>query len=284
MLHPMQKIFLMCFLTTAATSGCKGTLDITEPDYGNFDPNHVVQVDIQMDEADWTALREQSRSFITEFQGDCMAAPFQSPYTYFHASIEVDGEFLPDIGIRKKGFIGSQSVVKPGFRINLDEYEEGAQLFGTDNLTFNNSVQDPALIRQCLTYDRFLAAGLVAPRCNYARVSVNDQDLGIYVQVEPVKPRFLRRHYGNDDGDLYEGTLSDFQESWYRTFEPKTEETDLNLTDIIAIKDALLSSQPLREVLEDYFDLDLLLSHLAMENIVGHWDGYGGRNHNNFYI
>lgn len=284
MLQHCLKNVLFLSLTGLALLGCKpeGAPDI-DSDYGLFDPDHVVQVSIDMDPGDWEALRNQSRSFITEFGDNCMESPFESPYTYFHASIDIDGESLPDVGIRKKGFIGSQSNEKPGFRINLDEYVEGVELYGTDNWTLNNSVQDPSLIRQCITYDRFRAAGAPAPRCNFARVTVNGTDMGIYVNIEPIKRKFLRAQFGNDDGNLYEGTLSDFHDAWYRTFEPKTDETDTSLSDIVAVKDGL-GNESTGALLEKYFDVDALMTHLAMETITGHWDGYSGQNHNNFYI
>ena len=72
-------------------------------------------------------------------------------------------------------------------------------------------------------------AGLPAPRCNMARVSMNGDDLGIYVNVEPVKKKFLRENFSDDEGDLYEGTITDFTRAWYSTFESKTDETDETL-------------------------------------------------------
>ena len=98
-----------------------------------------------------------------------------------------------------KGFIGSQSTTKPSIKINVDEYVEGAKLFGVDNITLNNGVQDPSLLRQCLSYQLFDLAGLPSPRCNFAHVYVNGADMGIYVHVEPIKPAFLRQHFDEDD-------------------------------------------------------------------------------------
>lgn len=283
MFHHRNRAKLTALLgLSSLLAGCGGVVEATLED-GNFDPDRVLKVAIEMDPEDWDALRNQTRSFLSELSGDCMAGPHDSPYTYFHASITMDGESLPDVGIRKKGFIGSQSTTKPGFRINLDEYVLGAELFGKDNLTLNNSVQDRSLIRQCLTYDRFRAAGLPASKCNFARVSMNGEDLGIYVHVEPVKRSFLRDHFGNDDGDLYEGTISDFREAWHRTFQVKTMHTDPELSQVKALMDALDSSEPKREVLERFFDLAHLMNFLAMETITGHWDGYAG-NRNNFYV
>ena len=149
--------------------GC--TTDEEEPDpepltYGNFAPDHIVAVDLTMAESDWDAMRNESRSFFSEFLGDCRAQPFSGDYTTFSADLTMDGESLSNIGIRKKGFIGSQSTEKPSLKLNLDEYVAGAELFGTDNITLNNAVQDPSLIRQCLSYDLLRKAGLAAPRAS----------------------------------------------------------------------------------------------------------------------
>ncbi len=269
----------------SALSGCGTKTDESACFDGDFfAQDRVLQVDITMDEADWDSLRHQTRSIPGEFAGDCRDGPLESSYTYFPAAIEIDGESASDIGIRKKGFIGSQSVDKPGFRINLDEYVEDTELFCTDNITLNNSVQDPAMIRQCLTYKFFRDAGLPAPRCNMARVSMNGDDLGIYVNVEPVKKKFLRENFSDDEGDLYEGTITDFTRAWYSTFESKTDETDETLGPIQALADDFSdSTDDLETILRRHFDYDRLLTFLAAEAWTGHWDGYGG-NQNNFFV
>ena len=266
--------------------GCsgKGEVELSCDEGAYFDADHILEVSVSMDAADWDSLRLQSRSIPGELAGDCRAGPFEGGYTYFPASIEIDGEGQSEIGIRKKGFIGSQSTTKPGFRINLDEYVEDKKLFCTDNVTLNNSVQDPALVRQCLSYKLFRQAGIPAPRCNFARVEMNGEDLGVYVHVEPIKKQFLRANFGSDEGDLYEGTLSDFTSAWHSTLEPKNDETDPGLGPIKAlVRDLEDKDKVLEDVLREHFDFDQLLTFLAVETWVGHWDGYGG-NQNNFYV
>ena len=273
-------------LSLTLLAGCRpGDEDDTVPK-GNFDPDHMVQVDIQMAEEDWETLRNQYRDFTTELVGlDCMSQPFSADYTTFSADVVIDGESATNVGIRKKGFIGSQSKVKPGLKINVDEWEQGAELFGVDNITLNNSVQDPSLIKQCIGYDLFAKAGLPASQCNFAHVTVNGQDMGVYVHVEPVKPAFLRKHFDNDDGDLYEGTLSDFHPLKVLTFDSKTPETDATLAPIQALSDALdQRDEPLQDILEAHINLDQYYTFWAMETLIGHWDGYNGDNTNNFYV
>jgi spore coat protein CotH len=281
---------LRLVLFSMIASGCKDNSGGNSPieavsgaPYGNFDPEHIVQVELSMDESDWDAMRFESQNFVSALNCDVMDGPIGMDYTEFEADITMDGESLSPIRVRKKGLIGSQNTSRPSFSINLDEYVDGAELFGTDNLVLNNGTQDPSLIRQCMTYGLFFDAGLPAPRCNFARVSMNDEDLGIYVHVEPVKKSFLRDHFGNDEGDLYEGTLSDFGEEWIDTFDPDTDETDEEMAGLVEIYEALDSDEPLLEALEPYLDIEQFLSFWAMEAITGHWDGYTG-NRNNYFV
>ena len=250
-----------------------------------FDPDHILDVDLTIHNEDWDALCNQTRTFFSEFSGDCMSAPFDGPYTYFPADITIDGESLSNIGVRKKGFIGSQSTVKPSLRINLDEYVDGAELFDVDNVTLNNGVQDPSRIRQCLGYYLFEKSGLPAPQCNFARVSVNGSTPTIYIHVEPIKRSFLRNNFGNDDGDLYEGTISDFDPIRVRMFEPKNSDTDESLSPILELMNLLENESSVSlEQLSQHVHVDSFLTFWAMEVLTGHWDGYTGTNNNNFYI
>ena len=251
---------------------------------GNFDPNHIVQIELEMDQSDWDSLRMETQNFVTAFRGDCRDGPIGMDYTEFEASISMDGSELSPIRIRKKGLLGSQDTAKPSFSINLDEYIDGAELFGLDNLTLNNATQDESLIRQCLAYTLFEDAGLPAPRCNFARVSMNGDDLGIYAHVEPVRKSFLRDNFGNDEGDLYEGTVSDFVDGWYQTFDPDSDETDTDMEVVQELSAALAdSSGPILDVLAPYVDVDQFLRFWAMETLTGHWDGYAG-NRNNYFV
>ena len=89
---------------------------------------------------------------------------------------------------------------------------------------------------------------------------MNGADLGIYVHVEPIKRTFLRTHFDEDDGDLYEGTISDFGPALYQTFEPKNDDTDPSLDPIISLKDALENITEIETTLNEHIDLDAFLT------------------------
>jgi hypothetical protein len=256
----------------------------TDPTARLFDPAHLVEIRIELPAADWEQLRRQTRSLFDVLAGDCVAAPFPSPFTTFTGTVTIDGMVFPNVGVRKKGFIGSLSTTKPSLKLKLDYVTGNQRAFGMDGLTLNNARQDPALVRQCLGYAAFTRAGIPAPRCNFAHVVVNGADLGVYAHVEDVDKDFLRRHFEIPSGNLYEGTLSDFDATWMGTFELKTNELINDRSDLLAVADALTAPDAqLAARLEPLIDLDQVYTYWAMESLVRQWDGYAG-NTNNFFL
>ncbi len=250
-----------------------------------FDPEHVLRVEIDIDPDDWDALRTQTRDAWELLSGeDCLSEPFGSPFTYFPATVTIDGEVFTNVGVRKKGFLGSLSETKPALKVDLSEYGEAALYSGVERLTLNNAVSDASYLRQCFGYGFYADAGMPSSRCNYAVVQVNGDELGEYVNVEPLKKAFLRRHFDDDEGNLYEGTLSDFREGWTGTLEKKTNEDEDDWSDVEALVEALEApDEELIEALEPVLDLDAFYTHWAAEVLSSHTDGYAW-NTNNYYL
>lgn len=268
----------------AASAGSNGTATEPDPELPYFAPDHVVDVKIDLDVGSWDTLRAEERSLTDIIVGDdCLSSPFESPYTWKRATITVDGVTRSNVGLRKKGFLGSLDRERPSLKVAFDQFEP-QDLFGVRDLTLNNVIQDPAVISQCLGYAVFAKAGLSAPRCNFAHIAVNGQNLGVYAHVEPVKKPFLRRHFGSDAGDLYEGTISDFRDDWLGTFDPKTTEKDTGKAALQAVARTVKAPpEQLTGALREVIDLEAFASFWATEVLIAHLDGYS-RNINNFYV
>ena len=248
-----------------------------------FDPDHVIEVELELDTDDWDTIRNQHRNILELLTGDCMAEPFESPYTYVQASATLDGEHFEAIGLRKKGLLGSDNAEKPSLKLNMDWVEGDMAYLGHDMLTLNNANQDPSYLDQCLGYGLFAAAGVPASRCNFAHVTVNGDDLGLYVQVESIRRPYWAHHVGDDSGNHYEGTLSDFRQGWTDTFEAKDNNSD-DRSDLQAVVDALAAPDDrLLDTLGEVLDLDAFYSYWAIEVLTGHWDGYASAT-NNFHV
>ena len=258
------------------------------PSDAYFAPDRVLDISIEIAVEDWDTLRHQTRTFedlFAEIEEYGLSQPFASIYTWFGATVTVDGETHSDVGVRKKGFIGSQSNTKPALKLRFDKYVDDQSLGGVmERMTLNNSIQDPSMVNTCLSYRVFAAAGSPAPRCNFATVSVNGKDLGLYVHVEEIKAPFLARHFESTEGNVYEGTVSDFTPEFRGTIEKKTNEDAADWSDIDAVVAALQDPSPAGlEALGEIVDLDRFLSFWATEVLVGHWDGYAG-DRNNYWF
>ena len=263
-------------------------IDADDPTAPYFDLDRVLDIEIEIAPEDWDTLRHQTRTFedvMAEIEEFGLSRPFANIYTWFSGTVTVDGETHPNVGVRKKGFLGSQSDTKPALKLRFDKYVDDQSLGGVmERMTLNNSVQDPSMINTCLTYQVFAAAGSPSPRCNFATVKVNGKDLGLYVHVEEIKKPFLARHFDSAEGNLYEGTVSDFTPEYRGTIEKKTNEDDDDWSDVDAVVAALQDrSEAGLEALGEVVDLDRFLSFWATEALVGHWDGYAG-NHNNYHF
>jgi hypothetical protein len=292
-LTKLNPIWLLTSLTAAALCGC-GPPDpggvvavpgpVVDPSDAVFDPSRVLEISIAIDPDDWEELRHQERHYLDVLGPSCNVEPPERPYTYFPADIEIDGELVANVGVRKKGFFGSVNDDKPSLKVSFTEYVDGRRYAGLTRLTLNNNIPDPSQIKQCLGYGLFRLAGVPASRCNFAVVEVNGQPLGTFSNVESIKKPFLARNFGDDEGNLYEGTLADFRPGFVNMFERKTNKDDPDRSDVEELVPLMeADDEVLLEAIEPLIDLERFYDLWAMEVILMHGDGYA-RNTNNYYI
>ncbi|MEV5713746.1 CotH kinase family protein [Amycolatopsis mediterranei] len=262
--------------------------------------DNVLTIDITMPPADWDAVRtEQPAGGVCNF--DWTGG---SRYTWRQAtSVELSGTkfpartALPGVGIKKKSFCGSINSGKPCLHLDFGKFldankEPVRKLIGSRYLTLNNSVQDLSYLRQLLGYKLFELAGLPYSRGNYAQVRVNGVPIGqgeagvdspgVFVNVEPVMPRYIERNFGHPNGNLYELEHQDdfvAERFPFIGVEPLSkfdDKADLRFAiDHIAANGLAGASE--------VFDLDQFAKLYAMEFFLKHWDGYT-RNTNNTYV
>jgi spore coat protein H len=228
---------------------------------------------------DWRAVRLSHRDV-----GPTGLPHPEEGFEYRRAEIRIDGVTVAQVGVRKKGFIGSVVSTRPSLKVKFDEYVRGQAFAGLGGLTLNNNNQDQTLLQQFLAYDLYRRAGVPAPQASFARVRVNGEDLGIYTRVETIDGAFLRRAFGSDAGVLYEGYAGDFTGPRTSQIVEKRGRRDLDRTAIPRLT-ALLAAPGALDVaaIEAIVDLDAFIRMWAIESLMGHWDSYSG-NANNFYL
>jgi hypothetical protein len=69
--------------------------------------------------------------------------------------VAIGGERVPDVSVRKKGFLGSLSTVRPSLKLDFGRGDHDGRTFhGTRDLTLNNNHQDRTNAKQCVAYDK----------------------------------------------------------------------------------------------------------------------------------
>jgi hypothetical protein len=112
-----------------------------------------------------------------------------------------------------------------------------------------------------------------AARAAHAVVELNGRQLGIYVLLESVDREFLGRYFKNTHGNVYgQGPNADINQ----TLELMGGDEKNNGQDLKALAAACGETDParLRVRLPQVLDLERFLSFMALETLLGHWDGY----------
>ena len=278
-MHALKTTFLLLIFNTLFTSIAPLGQAQEQPLEADvlFAPNQIVDVQIEIPEESWNQLRSQSRSFVDSLRLELA----DSPFTNFKADITINGVKIKDVGIRKKGFLGSLNNERPSLKVKFDEYIDQDPIKGLDRLTLNNNNQDAGRMCQYMSYRMYNKSGTKAPRCSFAKVTVNGKNLGIYSNVEAVRKPFLKAGFDSGKGNLFEGTVTDFYDRWVPRFEAKTKKSDpaviTQITKLLDEKEIDLKQ------LEQRIDIPAFMKFWAMESLIGFWDGYCN-NQNNYFI
>ncbi len=235
-----------------------------------FGGREVVPVAIEIDEAGMLAFREEPRR------------------DWLPARITVDGQVFDKVGLKLKGGRGSFRGIdqKAAFKVDLNRFDEDANLYGLKKLTFNNMIQDPTKMRERLASLAFAELGLPAARVGYAEITVNGKPYGLYAHVESIDGVFLKRHFPRGhNGNLYEG--SDDQDLVLRFLDAFDQDAgkDESRDDLRHLIETLNTATPAtfeRDV-GAIVDLDQIRRFFAAEILTGHWDGYA-QLRNNYYV
>ena len=247
----------------------------------------LLSIDITLPSEDWALLRHQRKTRHGMFgTADCRDEVIANPYTWFKGTVVINGTTVSEVGLRKKGHLGSQSTLKPSLKVKLHEFVGGQNYQTLKRFALNNGKSDKSYLRTCFAYQVFSAAGIPAPRCTRAHVRVNGVDMGPYVVVEEYKKPMMRRHFEDISGILYEGTACDWRPEFFGGFEQETNlESDTSKADLQAVFDVVEGADDatFEAQLAELVDLDNLYRFWAVESLIWHRDGYSG-NANNYMV
>ena len=220
--------------------------------------------------------------------------------TEIAADLVVDGKAYQGVGVR---FKGNSSYRVPGkkkpFKIVVDFTDPDLDLYGYATLNLNNCFKDPTFCREVLTY-RIARQYTAASKANFIKLVINNENWGVYVNVQQVNKDFMSEWFEDNDGNRYKGDrpsrsgprdgtamiwLGGGQLPYQQSYELKSENNPTPWTDLIDVCD-VLNNTPLNQLeqkLPQVFDVDRALWHLALNNLFVNLDSYVGPGHN-FYL
>lgn len=221
------------------------------------------------------------RTFKITVEPPDLAVLERNDRSYVHATITEGTNVFKDVGLHLKG-MGSFRPFKekPSFSVKFDKNVPGQTYFGLNKFMLNNASQDPTYLAEYMATQMFRDGGLPAARVTHSFVEVNGRALGLYVTIEAMNKDFLRQHFRSAKGNLYEAYLQDIDQKLDLDGGKDTTQSDLtNLLAVARIKKPIDRWNALQDVLE----VDKYISHLALELMTSHTDGYA-RNRNNYRL
>ena len=189
-------VIALCFssLIMLLPKSSTSSTSIEQPDYITtiFNDDSVIEINIEMDEDSWQEMLDNAAS-----------------EEYTAANITVNGTTYNNVAIRPKGnsslsqLVTDDSTERYSFKIKLDKYVDGQTLDGLSKLVLNNNMSDTTSMKEYLSYKLLDSLGIPTPACSYAHITVNGEEWGLYLAVEPIEEEFIERNYGSIDGNLY---------------------------------------------------------------------------------
>ena len=251
---------------------CAGLLGAQRPPAADPDParaffaaGEVVRISITLTEADRERLRTRPREYVP-------------------AVVRVDRQ--PEwarVGVKLKGAMGSFREIddRPCFTVHLGKLGEAHRFHGLQRFHLNNSVQDDSGLCEWLGNEVFTAAGRPAPRVAHALVTLDGRSLGLYVLREAYDRQFVMRVFGNAAGNLYDGG---FCQDIDCDLEKDSGDGCDDHADLRRLRELCQGFANDRTAkLEAAIDMPAFLDFMALEAMLGHWDGYT-QNSNNFRL
>jgi spore coat protein H len=200
------------------------------------------------------------------------------------ATVVEGGQVYTNVALHLKGSAGSFQPVdsKPGITLNFDKFVKGQTFHGLQKISLNNSVQDPSFSSEKICRELFNAAGVPAPRADYATVELNGRKLGLYVLLEGYNKQFLKRHFKSAKGNFYDGGFLKDVDS---PLNPNATDAGADGADLRELARAAKAGTGTNRFakLEKVLDMDRFITFMAMEVLVCHWDGYC-MNKNNYRV
>ncbi|RKZ07664.1 hypothetical protein DRQ25_10990, partial [Candidatus Fermentibacteria bacterium] len=262
-----------CLITLVLIISGSATSALEPPVHPLFDGDQVHEFHLTFEQSNWWEQLENN--YLSQI--------------YIEASFDWESIHLDSIGVRFKGGSSyfSNMTMKKSFKLDIDVFVEGQEIYGLDKLNLNCNFNDPSFVRDMCGYELCRAIGLPAERTNFVALYINNTYWGLYTLVEQYDQEFIDSRFGDgENGNLWKGDehgsleyLGSSPDSYYGQYELKTNEEQNDWTALIDLTFGInnTSFPYLLDSLSSLMDINSALALLAVDNLVVNLDSYAGR-------
>lgn len=263
---------------------------------GIYDLEHITEIKVKFQESNWEELLDKMKA-----KGDKKRLT---------ATVTIDGQVFTEVGVRYKGNSSynnpkSKGTKKLPFNMKAT-YKKKNQLFpgGYKTIKLSNVFRDASYTREVLSYE-IARKYMPAPKCNFAKLYVNDVYIGLYNNTQAVDKILLEDAFDSSAGAFFKcdpeySILKKLEErrcpagdkaslmylgedkncyiGWY---ELESKE-DAHWNELIQFIKNLNQSAPAD--FENIMNVDMVLWMHAFNNILVNLDSYTGRLSHNYYL
>lgn len=248
-----------------------------------YDPNTIGEIRIKLPATNWVDALDSMRLY-----GENM----------MNGTVEIDGKRYAGAGVRFRGNNSYQLGLKRNpLQIKLNYTDKDTKHQGYTSLKLSSALRDPSLIREMLFY-QIARKYTAAPRACYSKLYINDEYVGLFVNVESVDGQFLREHYNSDGNAFFKAGVDyksptpescrqnifgslEYEENlacYKGNFEMSSAQGWLDLQELTRV----LNQNP--ENIETVLDVDCALWMLALNNAMVNLNSYSGNYSINYYL
>ncbi len=210
----------------------------------------------------------------------------------------IDGSKYEGVGVR---FRGDKSYVmgmkRNPMAIRLNHSDATANHQGYSSIKLSSALRDPSLVREML-FTEIASKYLPMPQMSYSKLYINDEYVGIFVNIENVEDQFLKNNYHSAGNTLIKAGVDypaaspagcklgiyasleyeDNEECYKNNFETAQAKGWSDLKELARV----LSTDPSK--VEKVLDVDRTLWMLALNNVMVNLNSYSGNHSLNYYL
>ena len=218
-------------------------------------------------------------------------------------TVTVDGIKYENIGVRFRGDKSYQTGLKRNpFTIRLNYKNADQTHQGFSSIKLSSALRDPSMVREMLYYE-IAGKYMPVPQTCYTKLYVNDEYIGVFINVESIDKQYLNTHFGSNSNAFFKAGIdgkpieeaspssSDCKQNIFGSLEYEENMECLKGNYDMISKEGWSDLQELSRVLaqdpanvEKVLDVDRALWMLALNNVMVNLHSYSGNYSVNYYL